>query len=98
DLYVTGVQTCALPICIGGAIPLVPWFITKGTSAVVLSVALGAIAAIVVGALLAQITGRSPLRSALRQLLIAAVAATVTFAVGKRSEERRVGKWCRGRW
>ena len=72
-----------LAFCVGGVIPLVPWFFTKGVSAVVLSVAFGAIAAIVVGALLAQFTGRSPLRSALRQLCIAAVAATVTFAIGK---------------
>src|SRR5436305_11513596 len=68
-----------LAFCIGGAIPLMPWFFTEGTTAVVLSVTFGAIAAIIVGALLAQFTGRSPLRSALRQLFIAAVAATVTF-------------------
>src|SRR5438874_80727 len=51
-----------LAFCVGGVIPLMPWFFTKGSSAVVLSVAFGAIAAIIVGALLAQFTGRSPLR------------------------------------
>src|SRR5437763_67549 len=48
----------------------------------VASVVLGAIAAILVGAALARFTGRSVLFSASRQLLIAAVAASVTFGIG----------------
>jgi VIT1/CCC1 family predicted Fe2+/Mn2+ transporter len=71
-----------MAFCVGGVIPLIPWFFARGNVAVALSILLGAIASLVVGALLAQFTGRSPLRSALRQLLIAAVAAGVTFAIG----------------
>ena len=64
-------------------IPLVPWYFAKGTAAVVASVVLGAIAALVVGGLLSRFTGRSWARSALRQLFIAGLASTVTFAIGK---------------
>jgi VIT1/CCC1 family predicted Fe2+/Mn2+ transporter len=67
---------------IGAVVPLLPWFFSKGYPAVVLSVTLGIVAALVVGAALAQFTGRSPLRSALRQLLIAALAASVTYGIG----------------
>jgi VIT1/CCC1 family predicted Fe2+/Mn2+ transporter len=72
-----------IAFCMGAVVPLIPWFFAQGTTAVVLSVALGAIAAIVVGALLAQFTGRSPLKSALRQLFIAGMAAGVTYAIGR---------------
>src|SRR3954463_12458533 len=67
---------------IGAVIPLIPWFFAKGTAAVVASVILGAVAALVVGAALARFTGRSWIKSALRQLGIAAIAAGVTYAVG----------------
>ena len=66
----------------GALLPLLPWFFTRGTAAVVASVVLGAVAAVAVGAGLASFTGRPALRSALRQLVIAAAAAGVTFAVG----------------
>jgi VIT1/CCC1 family predicted Fe2+/Mn2+ transporter len=72
-----------LAFSVGAMVPLLPWFFLKGSVAVVLSVMLGAIAAVVVGAALAQFTGRSPVRSALRQLLIAVLAASVTFGIGK---------------
>jgi len=66
----------------GALLPLLPWFFAHGTAAVVASVVLGALGAVAVGAALARFTGRSPVRSAGRQLLIAAVAATVTWLVG----------------
>ena len=68
---------------IGAVIPLVPWFFSTGTAAVVASVILGAIAAVAVGVALANLTGRSWVWSGLRQLTIAAGAASVTFAVGR---------------
>src|SRR5436305_10351167 len=55
---------------VGGLAPLVPWFFGGGRSYVVASVVLGAIAALLVGAALARFTGRSVVRSALRQLVI----------------------------
>ncbi len=67
---------------LGALIPLVPWFVTAGTAAVLASVVVGALAALVVGASLSAFTGRSWLRSSLRQLAISAGAAAVTFGVG----------------
>ncbi len=67
---------------VGALLPLLPWFFAHGTAAVVASVVLGALGAVAVGTALARFTGRPALRSAGRQLLIAAVAATVTWLVG----------------
>lgn len=68
---------------VGAFIPLAPWLFTSGTTAIVLSVVLGAVAALVVGVVLARYTERPALVSALRQLAVTAVAAAVTFGVGK---------------
>jgi VIT1/CCC1 family predicted Fe2+/Mn2+ transporter len=62
---------------------LLPWLIGSGTAAIVGSIVLGAVAAIVVGVVLASFTERSKLQSALRQLAVTAVAAGVTYGVGK---------------
>ena len=67
---------------VGALIPLLPWFFTHGTAAVVMSIVLGAISAVGIGWTVAVFTGRSRLRSALRQLAIATLAASVTFGVG----------------
>lgn len=67
----------------GAFIPLAPWLFTSGTVAIVLSVVLGAIAAVAVGVVQARFTERSVLTSAWRQLAVTAVAAAVTFGVGK---------------
>jgi vacuolar iron transporter family protein len=72
-----------LTFALGAFIPLVPWLVTKGNGAVVASVALSALAAVVVGMVLAAFTQRSLVRSALRQLVITAVAAAVTYGVGR---------------
>jgi VIT1/CCC1 family predicted Fe2+/Mn2+ transporter len=68
---------------LGAFIPLLPWLIGSGTAAIIGSVVLGAVAAVVVGVVLASFTERSKLASALRQLAVTAVAAGVTFGVGK---------------
>jgi VIT1/CCC1 family predicted Fe2+/Mn2+ transporter len=67
---------------IGAFVPLLPWLVTSGTTAIVWTVILGAVGALVVGAGLAHFTGRSWLWSALRQLLISGVAAGVTYLIG----------------
>ena len=68
---------------IGAFVPLVPWLITSGTTATVWSIVLGAVAALAVGFLLGVFTGRSRIRSAVRQLLVLAMAAGVTFGIGR---------------
>ncbi|MDA8392422.1 MAG: VIT1/CCC1 transporter family protein [Actinomycetota bacterium] len=67
---------------LGAVLPLLPWFFTSGTPAILASVVLGAGTALAIGLALAAFTGRSPLRSALRQLVVSAVAAGITFGVG----------------
>jgi vacuolar iron transporter family protein len=71
-----------LAFAVGAVVPLMPWFFSRGTNAVLLSIALGTVAALAVGAGLSRFTGRSALRSALRQLFIAALASGVTYAIG----------------
>ena len=68
---------------LGAFIPLIPWLFTSGTAAIVLSVVLGAVASLAVGVVLARFTERPVVVSALRQLAVTAVAAAVTFGVGK---------------
>jgi VIT1/CCC1 family predicted Fe2+/Mn2+ transporter len=74
--------TSFLAFAVGAVVPLVPWFFSRGGAALVGSVVLGVLGAIAVGTALARFTGRSALRSALRQLLIASMAAGVTWVVG----------------
>jgi VIT1/CCC1 family predicted Fe2+/Mn2+ transporter len=72
-----------ITFAVGAFIPLAPWLFTSGTTAILLSVALGAVAALVVGVVLARFTERSAVVSALRQLAVTAVAAAVTYGIGR---------------
>ncbi len=67
---------------IGAILPLFPWFFTAGTAAVVASIAIGAVSALLLGAFIGSMAGRSVLGTALRQLGVAVVASGVTFGVG----------------
>jgi VIT1/CCC1 family predicted Fe2+/Mn2+ transporter len=72
-----------IAFALGAFLPLFPWLIGSGTGATLASVAVGAVAALGVGAALAGFTGRSRFRSALRQLVVSAVAAAVTYGIGR---------------
>jgi len=67
---------------VGAVLPLLPWFVGEGGAAVIGSIVLAAAAAVIVGVLLARATGRSIPRTAGRQLLIAAGAASATWLIG----------------
>ena len=71
-----------LSFSVGAILPLFPWFFSAGSSAVIASVIIGAIAALALGAAIGFMSGRSVLRTALRQLAVAAIAAAVTYGVG----------------
>lgn len=71
---------CAFSV--GAVIPLIPWFFTSGPTAVLLSISLGAVAALILGGLIGKSTGRGVVRTALRQLVAVIVAAGVTYGVG----------------
>ncbi len=66
----------------GASIPLFPWFFGEGPGATIASVVLGAVAAMVVGTMLAHFTERSKIRTATRQVLVAALACTATYLIG----------------
>lgn len=67
---------------IGAILPLFPWFFASGPTAVIASVIIGAAAALALGGAIGYMAGRSVVGTALRQLAVAAVAATVTYTVG----------------
>jgi VIT1/CCC1 family predicted Fe2+/Mn2+ transporter len=67
---------------VGAVLPLVPWLLTRGTTAEVASIVVGAVAALAVGAALAVFTRRSWWRSSARQLVMTALPAAVTYGVG----------------
>ncbi len=67
---------------IGAILPLLPWFFTDGTDAIVYSVLVGLGASAAVGVALATFTKRSMFRTAARQVLLAAAACAVTYGAG----------------
>lgn len=67
---------------VGALLPLIPWLAGHGNGALVASIVIGAVAALLVGGVLGVLTERSAVKGAARQLLVAAVAAGITYAVG----------------
>ncbi len=67
----------------GALLPLIPFFFTEGTAAVVMAGVISAVALLTVGALTSLLTGRSAVFSAVRQLLIGMTAALVTYGIGR---------------
>jgi VIT1/CCC1 family predicted Fe2+/Mn2+ transporter len=67
---------------VGALVPLLPWFFSGGRGSVMTSLVLGALAAIAVGVALSRFTGRSAVRSALRQLVLSGAAAAASFGIG----------------
>jgi len=67
---------------LGALIPLLPWFVSRGAAASVASVILGVLGAVGIGAGLGAVTGRRPLRPALRHLAVAGAAAVVGYVLG----------------
>jgi vacuolar iron transporter family protein len=71
-----------LAFAVGALVVVLPYLVTGGTGAFVAAVVLALLAMTVVGATIGVLNGRSPLRGALRQLVVGVLAAGVTFAVG----------------
>ncbi len=68
---------------IGAIIPLIPYFITRGTTAIAASVGCAAVGLFTIGALITLLTGRSAVFSGLRQLCFGLLAAGLTFGLGR---------------
>lgn len=67
---------------IGAVVVIVPYLFTGGTAAFAAAVAMAVLAMVAVGAGIGVLNGRSPVRSALRQVVAGMLAAGVTYVVG----------------
>jgi VIT1/CCC1 family predicted Fe2+/Mn2+ transporter len=72
----------ALLFSLGAIVPLVPFAIASGTAALAASVVASALALFLLGALVTRLTGRSPVRSGLRQVIFGLGAAAITYTIG----------------
>ena len=77
---VTAAGASLVTFAVGALIPLLPYLL--GYSSLAAALALAAVAAFLGGGLVARITGRSFWRGAIRQLVLAGVAAGLTYAIG----------------
>ena len=68
---------------VGAIVPLVPWFITSGTPAIIASIIATAVASVAVGGWVSHSSGRPIAQGALRQLAIVVVVAAVTYTIGR---------------
>src|SRR6185436_15538430 len=68
---------------IGAAIPVIPYFILTGASAFFVSAFVCGISLFGVGSLISVFTGKSLVYSGLRMLAIGAMAAGITYAIGR---------------
>ncbi len=67
---------------LGAVVPLAPFLLTSGLTAIAISVGLALGALFIVGALVSLLTGRSLVFSGIRQVSIGGAAALVTYVVG----------------
>jgi VIT1/CCC1 family predicted Fe2+/Mn2+ transporter len=67
---------------LGALVPLIPWFLTEGAAAKLLSVAFTAAASLLVGAVVGRSSDRPPGPAAVRQLAIVVAASAVTYGIG----------------
>lgn len=72
-----------LTFALGALVVILPYLVTGGTTALVAAVCLFLVALAAVGAGIGLLNGRSAWRSAARQVLVGALAAAVTFVVGR---------------
>ncbi len=79
---VSAAASSFLAFAVGALLPLLPWLVARGAVATVASVVIGVVAAVAIGALLGVLTGRSPVRPAFRQLVVATAAAAVGYVLG----------------
>jgi vacuolar iron transporter family protein len=77
----TAAGASLVTFAVGALIPLLPFLL--GFNSLLAALVLAAIAAFVGGGTVAKITDRPFLRGAFRQLILAALAAAVTFGIGR---------------
>ena len=68
---------------LGAIIPVSPFIFSSGSTAVLFSVGLSAVALFILGAVISLFTGRSTLYSGLRMVIFSLLAAAITFGIGR---------------
>jgi VIT1/CCC1 family predicted Fe2+/Mn2+ transporter len=68
---------------VGAIIPVIPWFFGSSMPFFVASVVMGLAGMFIVGASVSLFTGRNFIYAGMRQMLIGAGAAAITFSIGK---------------
>ncbi len=68
---------------VGAVVPVLPFALLAGTTAILVSVVLSALALFGIGAAITLMTGRGVLYSGARQVLFGLLAAALTFGIGK---------------
>lgn len=71
-----------LSFTLGAVIPVIPYLLLDSAMAFVVSIVVSLGALLVLGYLISRMTRRHPVYSAVRQVVLGAVAAVVTYAVG----------------
>lgn len=67
----------------GALVPIVPFFVSSGSAAIVAALSIGVVMAAVVGALVGRFAERPLPRSIARQVLIVLAACAVTYLIGQ---------------
>ena len=67
----------------GAIIPVLPFFFSSGSNAILLSIGASAIGLFVIGAAITLFTGKNVWMSGIRQVLFGLAAAAITFGIGK---------------
>lgn len=68
---------------VGALLPLLPWLFTSSGNEIMMSILLAAVGALTVGGVIGWMTRNGIVKWAIRQLLIGALAAAVTYGIGR---------------
>lgn len=79
--WVAAATSLAL-FAVGAAVPMLPFLVMTGQTALFIAATLSGAATFALGAGFSWLTGLHPLRAGLRQLAFAAAAATITYGIG----------------
>lgn len=79
----TGAAVSSLgAFAVGAALPLVPWFVSDGNTALIASLVVALVAAVVIGYAIARFTEGNKARTIARQVAFTAVPAAITYVIG----------------
>jgi VIT1/CCC1 family predicted Fe2+/Mn2+ transporter len=75
--------TSFILFAVGAIIPVIPFFVTEGLQAILLSTLFSGLGLFVIGASITLFTGKNFWYSGFRQVIFGLVAASITFGIGK---------------